>query len=144
MWNNPSSIPTNWGICNGSTYGSIISPNLTDNFIRAGTTGNVNNTGGSPTISVSQLPAHTHPVNVSVNDGLHTHGTNLFYGYGGDDEVTNYFQPLGGINPAPHNQMINTTQESSNITVTATTTSTGSGTDYFPPYYRLIFIIKYQ
>ena len=87
------------------------------------------------------MPAHTHPVNVSVSDLGHSHSTNTFQGVNGTTRHTNYFQPLEN---ADSTNSVTTSAEHTGIQVTATTTSTGSGTDYYPPYYILIFIIKYQ
>jgi hypothetical protein len=82
------SIPSGWKLCDGTAYarsdggGNITTPNLTARFIR-GATGDapspvaVGTTGGSnnASLSVANLPPHSHGVSVSPANANHNHGT---------------------------------------------------------------------
>jgi len=64
MWHGASNaIPSGWVICDGNNS----TPNLTDKFIKS--TGTAGGTGGSATtgattLTIAQMPAHTHTMNV--------------------------------------------------------------------------------
>jgi len=62
MWSGAiSAIPSGWTLCDGTSG----TPNLTDRFVihadaDGGGTNDVGDSGGSRTISIAQLPPHTH------------------------------------------------------------------------------------
>ena len=74
MWSqNAGAIPVGFALCNGQTVGGIVTPNLTDRFIKASTLENSGSVGGSNTVShihtgataghaltEDQIPPHTH------------------------------------------------------------------------------------
>ena len=68
MWHGASSaIPSGWVICDGNNS----TPNLTDKFIKS--TGTANATGGgttsgATTLTIAQMPAHTHATDVSYGN----------------------------------------------------------------------------
>ena len=74
MWSGSvSNIPAGWGLCDGSTYGSLTSPDLRNKFIvGVSDTYSVGDTGGS---ADAVLVAHDHGGEVS-SDGDHNHGGN--------------------------------------------------------------------
>jgi len=136
MWAGPvSQIPDGW----------VLYTPLADKFIvgagssspSPGTTGGTHN----QTLTVSNLPSHTHSVTLSGstnNDGSHTHSTNapnhLFDGctyntYAGGDGCADLASITGG-------------SHSHGVTLSGTTQSTGSGSsfDNRPAYYVLCFI----
>lgn len=110
-----TSIPSGWHICDGTSG----TPNLIDKFIRGGRY--VGGTGGADnfTLSVGNLPPHSHKVAKSW--------------YGGSDNA-NDRQCLRWDNELSGDSLTNQ----------AYTENTGSGTPVYhlPPYYTLIYIMK--
>lgn len=129
MWSGSiATIPTGWALCDG-TNGT---PDLTERFIiGAGSNDNlsvtgtgayaVGSTGGanSVTLTIGQMPAHTHTFNGS-----------------GDNSVDDW------TNPASKGQFRNLNDRPG--TYTAGMNSTGGGLPHEnrPPYYALAFIMK--
>lgn len=143
MWSGTiANIPAGYALCDGNNG----TPNLLDRFIvsvpnavtNPGATGGANNY----TLSVAQLPAHSHTGSGTTStDGDHSHsqsGYNLignsgpipFYNWANNNYSTN--DPNTGIAGA-HNH-----------TFSFTTSQTGSGAsiDNRPAYYALAFIMK--
>lgn len=149
MWSG-STIPTNWALCDGSNG----TPDLRDRFVlSSGTTYSINTSGGSSTISVNQMPSHSH--NISSSDSGHSHGvtdpghyhsTNLRNGYGADSSsATNDFQPLNGSIFSLVSTDSKTTGISINTgyaSISSSASNTGGGQPYMPPYYVLAFIMR--
>lgn len=112
MWSGKQ-IPTGWKLCDGQNG----TPDLSDKFIMgASTADNIGETGGNDrvTLSIENLPAHTHGVSgASVQES--TIGGSLFDS--GDDIV---------------------------ISTSITSEETGSSEPFsiLPPYYILAFIMK--
>jgi len=100
MWSGTTgtSLPSNWKLCDGSTYGSITTPDLRGRFVLSSATQTsanggiglatgltartVNATGGKETVALEEthMPAHTHEVkartgdaNGYATDGAHEH-----------------------------------------------------------------------
>jgi len=100
MWSGTTgtSLPSNWKLCDGSTYNSIVTPDLRGRFVLSSTsptsanggiplagglsTRNVNATGGAETVTLTeaQMPQHKHDVSARTGgvsgttmDGGHTH-----------------------------------------------------------------------
>ncbi len=82
MWSG-ATPPTNWGLCDGSTYGSVVSPDLRGRFVLSSGQGSgltnrtLGQTGGAEThtLTVAEMPAHNHSgfTNGGTDDGAHTH-----------------------------------------------------------------------
>ena len=142
MWSGSvATIPTQWGLCDG-TAGR---PNLRDKFIvGAGNTYAPGATGGnnSITLSVDQMPSHTHsinPIDLSHSHYLQTNdypsansGSGQCIKFGaGNNECDNGF--MYGY----------TTSTSYNSSIVGTTaTGSGSSINIMPLYYALCYIIK--
>lgn len=123
-----ASIPSGWKICDG-TNGT---PDLRNRFIiGAGSTYSPGITGGSPTISVNQLPSHTHV----VTDPGHSHSfSQITVGGGG---------PSTDFNPyyTPANYTLGQYYATDSATTNISIQNTGDGQDYYPPYYALAYIM---
>ena len=126
MWSGAiADIPAGWYLCDGSNG----TPDLTDRFVihadaDSGGTNNVGDTGGanSFTLTVSQLPPHTHTIN-------HTHtGDNIISG--SDWQMTS--------------DEFSNNKSTTSDTYSGNSGSTGSGSaiDNRPKYYALAFIMK--
>jgi len=132
MWSGSiGSIPSGWYLCDGSNG----TPNLTDRFIiGAGSTYAVNGTGGvsSITLTTNNMPAHTHTA--TVTDPGHLHSD------------TGTQQGFGSTSGPDSNQAWSGTHNTATATtgISVTNSSTGSGTSFsiLNPYYALAFIQK--
>jgi len=118
MWSGTiATIPSGWVLCDGNNG----TPDLEDRFILhadydSGGSGTIEQgtSGGSRTISSSQIPAHTHPLSYTVHN---------YVGSGGAGEST---WSAGDKGP-------NELTADNNV---------GGGNDYLPKYYALAFIMK--
>jgi len=142
-----ATIPANWHICDGGTYGGYVTPDLRDRFvIGAGNTYAVGATGGpaswngtiTPTgtvtvgdhiLATTEIPAHTHGVYDSQNSGWGAFSSL----YSGDTptSVRNFGTTL-------QNQ---TSGDGAHGHTGSTLSATGI--DPRPPYYSLYYIMKY-
>lgn len=169
LWySSAGSIPTGYGICNGSVYtrsdgaGTITSPNLVGLFVLGASAPGA--TGGSTTIAKANLPNY----NLTVTDPGHNHtlsdpGHNHTLSDPGHHHTVGNWSNTGGGNPTLLNQgeITNTPTATSTattgisiagnttgITIAPDTTGIsvalgGSGAAFLPPYYELIYIMKY-
>jgi microcystin-dependent protein len=164
--------PAGWLLCNGTStagYTALAAlvgantPNLQGRFpIGDNGTLALNGTGGSLTIGVNNLPAHSHP-NTATFTGTaashnhtqdaHTHEMN----YMGANEVDNSgvngfvlagasFDTVGGTRG---NANTTATNQATTITPSGTVTMTNANntttaSDYYQPYYVVNFIIKHD
>jgi len=132
MWSgSKDAIPAGWALCDG-TNGT---PNLQDKFILgAGAIAGVGGTGGNSqiTLSVAQLPPHTH----GVNDPGHSHLEQIanVNGYGGADGA-----PAGSGQDGGYH--FSKTTGSSKTGITIQSTGGGQPVNIMPPYYALCFIM---
>ena len=135
MWSGPvSAIPAGWSLCDG-TNGT---PDLRDRFVLSVSAGeDPGGTGGShtKTLSVSNLPPHTHSFTTG-SAGAHSHGTGV------KDENEYRKDGDGGVDNTGSRGLETTTDGAH--THSGTTNSTGSGAsfDIRPKYYKLAFIMK--
>lgn len=165
MWyGNIANIPSGWLLCNG-TNGT---PDLRDRFIvGAGSSYAEGNIGGSNnvTLSLSEMTAHTHPVNASTGEagshdhpastgavGNHTHGWDIAvpirsgpsspYTSGGGGVVAG-----GSVNSAnPHSHAVPNSDlggiHTHTLTVSYGNSGSGDSHENRPPFYALVFIRK--
>lgn len=165
MWSGTfETIPVGWGLCNGTiqTYRgrTTVTPNLINKFIVGRATNGGSNpgggfiqmVGGSPThshavtvlgtsLSLSQIPPHTH----TVNDPGHTHTDNLNYGSNmgaGNGIVGNDYVAANFINAATTGITINSSGGSNGVTLPHSHSTTVTSESNIPPFYALAFIIK--
>lgn len=146
MWSGVS-VPANWALCNGATVNGIPTPDLRNRFI-VGASYNpsesysIGDTGGSSTVTLSmtQIPSHSHGGETSNDFPEHTHNINnllrrvpsspsqtsvLAYSeIGGAAAVT------GGANTR-HRHLISSE-------------GGGQAHENRPPYYALAFIMRVQ
>lgn len=167
MWSGIS-IPAGWALCNGATVarsdgtGNVTTPDLRDRFlVGSGASYAVGATGGaaSVTLSVAQLPSHTHSATSDVQ-GAHTHVVDdpghahsfTVIAQNTDSQGSSALTG-GGVNSANDGQYSGTTGVSGtgigleaagahahNISVGAT--GSGQAIENRPPYYALAFIMK--
>lgn len=175
-----SSVPNGWVVCDGSaisrtTYAGLYSvcgtyygsgdgsttfnvPNLTDKFIRGGSTRGTS--GGSTSITTSNMPSHDHGGATGSSNATHNHGTVSTGGESGHTHDTNFAQRTGvfaagssGTNSAYYNTPGKSTGGSTghshavtipdaNAPHTHSISPQGSGSAYWQPHYQLIYIIK--
>ena len=127
------SVPTGWYLCDGSNG----TPDLRDKFIvGAGNSYAVSATGGSSsaTLTTDNLPAHTHTA--TVTDPGHAHGYTSPHvnaqNIAGSSSFVNYYNSVAA------------TTDSAFTGISVTNSSTGSGTSFsvLNPYYALAYIMK--
>jgi len=130
MWSGSiGSFPSGWYLCDGSNG----TPNLTDRFIiGAGSTYAVNATGGatSVTLVTANMPAHTHVA--TVTDPGHTHTMSQYGSVGSGISGSTYIAG-SGLNPP---------SATTGISVTNSTTGSGTSFNILPTYYALAYIQK--
>lgn len=126
-----SDIPAGWVVCNG-TNGT---PDLQDKFVLgAGTNHTVGETGGAEkvTLTVAQIPSHSHAENYGGNDISVTYEPFVF-------RNTNALGTYAGYAATPSSKAYVT--DGSNVVVT---NQTGGSQPHpnMPPYYSLLYIMK--
>ena len=149
-----NSAPSGWAICNGQNG----TPDLRDRFIvGAGSAYAVNNTGGanSVTLSLSQVPSHSH----TINNHTHSFSATTTGGNHNHQYIDQYVVIDAGYRPWPANnndcqqRNVNTSGSGSHSHSISGTTgnpsdrgtnSQGGGGSHEnrPPYYALMFIMK--
>jgi hypothetical protein len=167
MWSGTiASIPTNWRLCDGTTYGSLVTPDLRNRFIIGASldTATTHTTGGSSGITRAHTSIET-PTNyvtggskdavvVSHNHGITDTGHHHTIGTGGGI----VYQPPGGLRSGTFYDVEGGPEGGyfslySNLAFTykSRTAYTGisiksegeSGTNKnLPPYYALAFIMR--
>jgi hypothetical protein len=169
MWNT-GTIPTNWGLCDGTLGtpdlrsrfilgGSVTYPvntsggslKITVNNLPSHThTINFNNPSVTHFHGINPTTTHDH----SVNDTGHSH--NVQYGFARNDGNPYMGQVLPKPNPQTTAVVQNAganltldiastgiTQTNSQYTnITALSLDTGDNSDYLPPYFTLIYIMR--
>ena len=138
MWSGTiATIPTGWLLCNGSSS----TPDLRDRFIigasadsggaaKTNVTASYTQTGGSKDAS---LPSHTHTATVTDAGHVHTVGV-----IGASAEGLNTAQG----NPSSPTGTINTSTQTTGITVANSTEGVSATNANLVPYYALAFIMK--
>jgi hypothetical protein len=168
MWSGASMPAPNWALCDGFNG----TPNLTNQFILGAGTLPIGSTGGSSSITIANLPSHTHTISSSdnghshgVNDPTHGHGVTdqghshallIYNGYGGTtSSATNNFQPLDGNNSNPVLNSANNGVNGSNISIVgaptgvtlqtgyASISSTASNTGSNTPYMPPYYVLAF-
>jgi len=171
MWAT-SSAPAGYLLCNGqsvstSTYpnlfaaigytfggsgGSFLVPNY-QNQMPIGASGSyaLASTGGSTSITTSNLPSHSHAysasgstnsANTGIYDAGHQHGIQgsiNTLGYAGS---VGTWVNIGSSNTYTANANIQDPGHAHGFSISGTTNATGSGSAFLPPYLAINFIIK--
>lgn len=135
-----SDIPEGWSICDGSNG----TPNLIDKFIKSSTT--AGDTGGDNevTLTIDNLPPHTHTVESrTVNtstDGDHSHTyTSPVMGMSDNANDRNVVESTGSGTTSSAGSHSHTIDLSS---VVLSTVGLGEPIKIEPPYYTLLYIMK--
>jgi microcystin-dependent protein len=144
-----AAAPAGWALCDGGTYprqdgaGNVTVPDLRNRFVvGSGATYPYNTSGGSATftITIPNLPSHTHSINHghTINDPTHTHNFELHDEGGGgkiDDSGTDQYG-YGTTEPASTGITVN------NHVGNSGPTGGGTAVTHVPPYYSLTYIYK--
>ena len=148
---------TNWKLCDGTTYGSVTTPNLKDKFVigadqyssgwKTNVTGSLTPSGGSKDAVVVD---HTHPFSTTAGaEGDHNHAFKASNRAGDEDAWSNGNKAfIGDLDSAAFTQAADTNKIYDNgshqHSVSGTTDSTGvAGADKnLPPYYALAYIMR--
>ena len=177
MWAT-SSAPTGYLLCNGQSLSTSTYPNLFSaigytfggsgssflvpnyqNQMPIGASGSyaLASTGGSTSITTSNLPSHSHPFsasgttgtgNANLQDPGHGHQLDLYVGstgVGGGLGVADqqsYEAPSGRGQTAGAFTNIYDAGHAHSFSTSGTTNATGSNAPYLPPYLAINFIIK--
>lgn len=151
MWSGTeSAIPDGWALCNNQIAEGMQTPDLRGRFIvgyedrpvpPAHSDNNyktINNIAGSKdvTLTVNQIPAHSH----SVNDPGHTHGYNDQYRNEVDESTTSSGLSWNIMRPGMADDARTTGSRTTGIAIN----NTGGGQPHEnrPPYYVLAFIMR--
>ena len=127
---------TNWKLCDGTTYGSVTTPNLKDKFVigadqyssgwKTNVTGSLTPSGGSKDAVIVR---HKH----SITDPGHAH----------DIKYTNTHMNAGTIEESGSGESGTNSTESNTTGITDTDHEGVVGTDKnLPPYFALAYIMK--
>jgi microcystin-dependent protein len=160
MWSgSTSAIPSGWALCDGRTVNSRTTPDLRGRFVIGAGSGAVNltsrgvgETGGNEqtTLTVSQLPAHSHQVSGNTaSAGAHTHtvpkaplddrnftdvgGTQTLGVVGDSNNAITRWMDTGSAGDHTHS-----------FNVTSASTGGGQAFNNLPPFYALAFIMRVQ
>lgn len=139
-----AAIPSGWALCNGSNG----TPNLSNRFIVSiGSEYGVGATGGvnTVTLTASQMPSHTHSVNINTNSaGSHDH--TIRSDHSSTSPTTAYntrFGLINGIESVAQRGGIDAAgSHSHNVSGNTGSAGSGSAHENRPPYYALAYIMK--
>ena len=169
MWSGAGvTLPSNWKLCDGSTYGSITTPDLRGRFVLSSGQGSgltnrtTGQTGGAETVAltVAQMPSHNHGGSTTSSDdsnnGKHTHeisdpghshqqssqthGGEYGHSWFRSRRDDGYFTPVIFTEKSMTNISISNNNSAHNHKID----SQGSGTAHenMPPFYVLAFIMR--
>ena len=161
MWSGAGvTLPSNWKLCDGTTYNGVTTPDLRGRFVLSSGQGSgltnrtTGQTGGSEKVALSEseMPKHSHGVSASTsgNDGGHTHGHSWSGGipanvYGGVNRSWN----SGGGHTDGTALTIDSTSSNHSHTITVTESKKGGNAtldvvahENMPPFYVLAFIMR--
>ncbi|MEY3275410.1 MAG: hypothetical protein RL153_675 [Verrucomicrobiota bacterium] len=154
MWSgSESSVPAGWALCDGRTSNGRVTPDLRGKFVvGAQSSQPVGTVGGASTVtlSVANLPSHTHGVSGdTVDGGNHNH---YFDDYYVSENIGNGNWGWLGLrgndwdnrgHTTGNNTAYNGTHRHS-FSVTSAATGSGSAFSIVPPFYALAFIMRVQ
>jgi len=135
MWIS-ATVPSGWALCDGNNG----TPDLRDKFILgAGSSHNNGQAGGatSKTLTVDEMPSHTHTLQVASNVATHNHNwqhSQLIFGWQVVPGGAAWFQTQTTYSNYASNEHTHNTQVA----------ESGSGDTFeiLPPFYTLSYIMK--
>ena len=148
MWVASATPPSGWAVCNGVNN----TPNLVGRFILCNsTTYTRGTTGGSSTVTLQNIniPAHTHWVSQSDNEGAHTH-TVTYYNNSGTftngtpigDRSGNTRYPSGNSESVSPSVGTYANHQHDYTTPMGGGSATATPISILPRHYSVIYIIK--
>jgi len=142
MWSGTiATSPAGWSLCDGSNG----TPDLRDRFILSvassledpGTTGGSN----SITLSIAQLPSHSHAGSSSV-DGAHTHSVSIPWGGGAANGVTIHNSETASDTSGYLSGASINSGGSHSHSITVGATGSNSSIDIRPSYFKMAYIMR--
>ena len=127
-------IPANYAICDG-TAGT---PDLRNRFIIGAGTFASGTSGGSATISINNMPIHSHV----ITDPGHAHDVVLTQLFNNGQTGAGAVYPGQSLTGGAGSRASDPGAAQTALTGITTTQSTGSGFDYYQPYFSLVFIMR--
>lgn len=136
-----SNVPEGWALCDGNNG----TPNLIDKFIKASTTSG--QTGGNKeiTLSIDNLPAHSHTLSgtgTTSSAGEHTHTLDYDKGECGVSEDTKEFNTISGSTQIETSSSGEHTHQFDLSVGKIGQTGGNKPVNIEPQYYTLMFIMK--
>jgi microcystin-dependent protein len=135
-------IGATWGAPSADTFSL---PLLSDRFLRASGSGGVGAFGGedSVALSVTQIPAHSHGLNVTVTNPPHSHpaGADVFY----KSQPTGTFlttNTSGGAQVGASGVPANTAAAGVTVGVTMDPVGSGGGHENKPPFVTVHMLLR--
>ena len=172
MWSGAGvTLPSNWKLCDGTTYNGVTTPDLRGRFVLSSGQGSgltnrtTGGTGGSETVTLTeaQMPSHSHNVSattdskgshnhtVTVTDPGHYHQQNSNSGPNNRNGGPWWGSATSGGGPVLYTESERTgisvsLAENGNhthtITVTESSKGSGQAHENMPPFYVLAFIMR--
>lgn len=149
-----ATAPTGWLLCDGATSTAgypllaamvgATTPDMRGRFLlgktASGTGSTLLGTGGSSTITASNMPSHQHTAGtlsaVAVGDHQHSEST-ISLGFTGQQGFTDYLvNAVSGTNTGAAG--------AHGHSITGSTASAGSGSEYFQPFIAVNYIVKHD
>jgi microcystin-dependent protein len=167
MWSGTTetSLPSNWKLCDGTTYNGIKTPDLRGRFVLSSGQGTgltnrtIDSTGGVETVTLTeaQMPSHNHGVTArtgdawgNATDGGHTHtsataaignyGSLMLFYSGG--HINLYSNSAGGPTTIPVTVPSDNSNHTHTIKVSESSKGSSTAHENMPPFYVLAFIMR--
>ena len=140
MWFNAVPPDTNhWGLCDGTTYSSVLSPNLVDKFILGGVTGGYHDITLPNHYHTHTLAPHTHVAAPHSHSYQIPVGDSAFLTPGGDA-----YRKASVADPQTTGDQVVAIATNTDDFLTIDYAGVSGTNNYnYPPYYTLAFYMRY-